>query len=185
MVYNTQNYWDLGLFPLSGILENTTFRKLDLFPSSDEVGREDTYSVGPLRKWLRSALSKGPSWVGVFSPNFTWGRKHPVSETSYSLEYQTMEKVQNPSNSMYYSEHVLHTFRILLTDTIKILLERSNERTQPFHWQKQSSGLWYRWAKSNLRSLVFCMMLFREERCTRRAFCMCSLHSHTWLDNIL
>jgi hypothetical protein len=50
MVYNTQNYWVFGLFPSSGILENTTFLKLDLFPSSGEGGEEDTYSVGPLRK---------------------------------------------------------------------------------------------------------------------------------------
>jgi phage terminase large subunit-like protein len=49
MVYNTQNYWVLGLFPSAGI-ENTTFRKLDLFPSSDEGGGEDTYSVGPLKR---------------------------------------------------------------------------------------------------------------------------------------
>jgi hypothetical protein len=46
---NTQNYWVLGLFPSSGILENT-FRKLDLFPSSGEGGGEDTYSVEYLRK---------------------------------------------------------------------------------------------------------------------------------------
>jgi hypothetical protein len=45
-----QNYWGFGLFPSSGILENTKFRKLDLFPSSGEGGGEDTYSVGPLRK---------------------------------------------------------------------------------------------------------------------------------------
>jgi hypothetical protein len=50
MVYNTQNYWVFGLFPSSGTLENTTFRKLDLFPSSGEGGGEDTYSVGPLRE---------------------------------------------------------------------------------------------------------------------------------------
>jgi hypothetical protein len=50
MVYNTQNYWVFGLFPSSGILENTTFQKLDLFPSSGEGGGEDTYSAGPLRK---------------------------------------------------------------------------------------------------------------------------------------
>jgi hypothetical protein len=36
MVYNTQNYWVFGLLPSSGILENTTFRKLDLFPFSGE-----------------------------------------------------------------------------------------------------------------------------------------------------
>jgi hypothetical protein len=33
MVYNARNYLDLRLFPSSGILKNTTFRKLDLFPS--------------------------------------------------------------------------------------------------------------------------------------------------------
>jgi hypothetical protein len=54
MVCNTQNYWDLDLFPSSGILENTTFRK----------------------------------------------ETDPVSETQCSLEYQTMEEVQNPSNSV-------------------------------------------------------------------------------------
>jgi hypothetical protein len=37
-----------GLFPSSGILENTTFRKLDLCPSSGEGGGEDTCSVWPL-----------------------------------------------------------------------------------------------------------------------------------------
>jgi hypothetical protein len=45
-----QNYWVFGLFPFSGILENTTFWKLDLFMSSDEGGGEDAYSVGPRRK---------------------------------------------------------------------------------------------------------------------------------------
>jgi hypothetical protein len=39
-----------GLFPSSGIPKKKTRRfKLDLFPSSDEGGGEDTYSVGPLR----------------------------------------------------------------------------------------------------------------------------------------
>jgi hypothetical protein len=32
MVNNTQDYWVFGLCPSSGILKNTTFRKLDLFP---------------------------------------------------------------------------------------------------------------------------------------------------------
>jgi hypothetical protein len=36
MVYNTQRYWVFGLCPSSGfeITKNTTFQKLDLFPSS-------------------------------------------------------------------------------------------------------------------------------------------------------
>jgi hypothetical protein len=40
MVYNTQNYWVFGLCPSSGFeiirRKNTTFRKLDLFPSLGE-----------------------------------------------------------------------------------------------------------------------------------------------------
>jgi hypothetical protein len=48
MVYVVQN--SSGLFPSSCIPKNTTFRKLDLFPSSGEGGGEDTYSVGPLRE---------------------------------------------------------------------------------------------------------------------------------------
>jgi hypothetical protein len=31
-----------------------------------------------------------------------WTERDPVSETSCSLEYQTMERVQNPSNSVFY-----------------------------------------------------------------------------------
>jgi hypothetical protein len=79
MVHNTQNYWVFGLYASSGILENMTFRKLDLFPSSGEGGGEDTYSVGPLRK-------------------------------SYS-QYQTMEKVQKPSN-------LCNSVLVLLPDVI-------------------------------------------------------------------
>jgi hypothetical protein len=42
MVYTTQNYWVSERCPLSGILntiKHKTFRKLYLFPSSDEGGR--------------------------------------------------------------------------------------------------------------------------------------------------
>jgi hypothetical protein len=44
-----RNYWVFGLCPSSGILKNTTFRKLDLFPSSSE-GVGDTCSVESVRK---------------------------------------------------------------------------------------------------------------------------------------
>jgi hypothetical protein len=50
MMYNTQNYWVFGLFLLSGILENTTFRKLDLFPSSGEGGEKTPTQLGPLER---------------------------------------------------------------------------------------------------------------------------------------
>jgi hypothetical protein len=44
-MHNTRDYWVFGLSPLSGILKYTTFRQLNLFPSSG-VGVGDTYSVG-------------------------------------------------------------------------------------------------------------------------------------------
>jgi hypothetical protein len=47
-LFSAQNYWEFGLWPSSGILKNTTFRELNLFPSSGE-------------EWLRLALSKGPN----------------------------------------------------------------------------------------------------------------------------
>jgi hypothetical protein len=50
MVNNTRNFWVSGLYPSSGVWRNTSFRKLDLFPSSGKRGEEDTYSVGSLRK---------------------------------------------------------------------------------------------------------------------------------------
>jgi hypothetical protein len=48
MVYNTQNHWVCGLFPLSGILitRNTTFQKPDLFLSSGKW-RETVYNDKP------------------------------------------------------------------------------------------------------------------------------------------
>jgi hypothetical protein len=41
----TRDYWIFGLSPSPGIVKNTAFRKLDVFPSSRGEGR-DTYSVG-------------------------------------------------------------------------------------------------------------------------------------------
>jgi hypothetical protein len=48
---STKNYWVIGLCPSSGILEtrNTTFRKLDLFPSSGEGGKTLS-QLGPLER---------------------------------------------------------------------------------------------------------------------------------------
>jgi hypothetical protein len=35
-IINPQDYWVFGLCPSSGVLKNTTFRKLDVFPTSGE-----------------------------------------------------------------------------------------------------------------------------------------------------
>jgi hypothetical protein len=57
MVYVVQNSHNFsGLFLSSCIPKNTTFRKLDLFPSSGEDGGEDTYSVGPLKERMETDL---------------------------------------------------------------------------------------------------------------------------------
>jgi hypothetical protein len=45
MVYNTQNYWIFGLFPSSGILENTAFRKLHLHLRTETDPVSETYSL--------------------------------------------------------------------------------------------------------------------------------------------
>jgi hypothetical protein len=48
-VGNAQNYWIFLRFPPSGILENTTFQKLDLFPSSGKEGKTPT-QLGTLER---------------------------------------------------------------------------------------------------------------------------------------
>jgi hypothetical protein len=50
MVCNTQNYWGMDFFhrPVFWKTDNTTFRKLDLFPSSGEG--EHTYSISTLER---------------------------------------------------------------------------------------------------------------------------------------
>jgi hypothetical protein len=48
MLCNTLKYWGFGLCPSSGILKNTMFRKLDVFPSSYE-GETPTL-LGPLKR---------------------------------------------------------------------------------------------------------------------------------------
>jgi hypothetical protein len=49
MLYNTQDYWAFELCPSPDILENTTFREIDLFQSpGDGIG--DSCNVGSIRK---------------------------------------------------------------------------------------------------------------------------------------
>jgi hypothetical protein len=48
VVQNSQNF--SGLFPSTCIPKNTTFRKLDLFPFSGEVGEKTPTQLGPLER---------------------------------------------------------------------------------------------------------------------------------------
>jgi hypothetical protein len=101
MVYNTQDYWVFGLFPSSGILENTTFRKLDPFPSSGPVIEISSFYGAQLSRCLLPHLHLRTE-------------TDPVSEKSCSLEYQTMEKVQKPSNPMWkYTLFVIHAIEVV------------------------------------------------------------------------
>jgi hypothetical protein len=61
--------WTLSIVRSSKYLENTTFRKLDLFPSQGE--ERGTPLLGPLE---RLAFSKGPSRVEVSLPSPEDGR---------------------------------------------------------------------------------------------------------------
>jgi hypothetical protein len=67
--------------PIFYRVENTTFRKLDLFPSSGE-GREDTYSVGPLRA----------------NPSPEDGNRSSFRNVVFSIQYNTgrWKKFKNP-----------------------------------------------------------------------------------------
>jgi hypothetical protein len=90
MVYNTQNYWVFGLFPSSSILENTTFRKLDLFPSSGEDGPVTEFNSFYMAQLSRCLLPRLHLRTET----------DPVSETSCFLEYQMMGKSPKLSNSV-------------------------------------------------------------------------------------
>jgi hypothetical protein len=50
MVDDTENYWGFGLFPSSGILDNRGQEVSETGSIRLQVRKEDTYSVGPLRK---------------------------------------------------------------------------------------------------------------------------------------
>jgi hypothetical protein len=76
-----------GFFPLSSILgnRNTTFRKLDLFPSSSEEGVEDTYSVGPLEKLEYRTMEKvqKPSNSVCYTPSSETFRTYGLTHSSF------------------------------------------------------------------------------------------------------
>jgi hypothetical protein len=87
-----RNFWVSGLYPSSGIWRNTTFRKLDLFPSS---GKKTPTQLGPLERANVNHCLLPPFYLRT--------ETDPVSETSCSFKYRTMDKVHKPRNSLCYS----------------------------------------------------------------------------------
>jgi hypothetical protein len=93
MVDDAKNYWGSRRCPLLGILnnKNTTFRKLDLFPSSD-IGRDiPTLSD----QWLSLDLSKGPNNVGVALCSRE-DEKDAISEVLCFLIFRIPDDGQSP-----------------------------------------------------------------------------------------
>jgi hypothetical protein len=90
MVCNTQNYWDFGPYPSSGILEIIKHKVSENgFVSVLMWGEKDIYSVRSIRitGWML-ALSKRPKRIGIFHPHLRT-ETHPVSETLCFLVIRT------------------------------------------------------------------------------------------------
>jgi hypothetical protein len=100
---DTQNYWAYALSPSSGILET---RKHDVSETGSVsvigYGEEDTYSVVSLRKCQRQSLDTMAQQSRCLPPH-TWGRKQSQFPKRCFLQHLTMDKVQKPSNSKYYT----------------------------------------------------------------------------------
>jgi hypothetical protein len=93
IVKNSRGCWVSGLRPLSGILQNTVFWKLGLFPSSGE-GWEASDLCGPLET---DDLSHNPPVLEVNS--FWWTQQIRFPKRRVLLYYETMDKVEKLSNS--------------------------------------------------------------------------------------
>jgi hypothetical protein len=91
------SFWTLSIVQYSKKFKNTTFRKLDLFPSPGQGGKTPC-QLGPLEK-LTSIT--GPNWLGVFPPWPEDGNRSSFRNVVFSnfLEYWTMDKVKKLSNS--------------------------------------------------------------------------------------
>jgi hypothetical protein len=96
----------------------TTFRKLDLLPSSGKKGRTGTLATGP-PGWasLRPGL-RGPNSYGFWTSFFTWRwKKIQLPKRCSFIEIQTMGKVQKKNNFTYYN--------CILVTTVQNLMSRS------------------------------------------------------------
>jgi hypothetical protein len=103
-VLGSQNYWDLVSFHRLVFYRTRRFGNGICFRPQVKVGQKTPTQLGPLERanlnhwWLRAQMSR------CLLPHLHLRTDtDPVSETSCSLEYRTMEKVQKPSNSVRYT----------------------------------------------------------------------------------
>jgi hypothetical protein len=85
-IEGSRDYWVFGLCPSFGILKNAKNHGVS----------------GTVVQRLGSALSNGSNRVWLPPPHVTT-ETDPISETSCSLEYQTMDKVQKGSNPEWHA----------------------------------------------------------------------------------
>jgi hypothetical protein len=111
MVYNTQNYWLFGLFPSSGILENTTFRKLDLFPSSGEGGGKTPTQLGSLERVLL--------WIKDNENN------------NYYIQIQQKDKKRAPFDGSRKVNRVINAKKTYWTPGYQVRCMRNNSYRNP------------------------------------------------------
>jgi hypothetical protein len=104
-----RNYWVFGLCPSSGNekLENSVSETGSVSvlrwggrPSLGSVRRANHSTVV---QWLRSALSDRPKRIAVSPPHLR-AEIDPLSETSCTFEYRTIDKVHKSTNCEYVRE---------------------------------------------------------------------------------
>jgi hypothetical protein len=97
LVQNSQNYCFFLLFPSSGILENTTFRKLDLFQFSGEGGGKTPTQLGPLEKANLKLFLRGPTeYVSSPPPSPEDGNRSSFRNVVFSRIPEDGKKSKNP-----------------------------------------------------------------------------------------
>jgi hypothetical protein len=163
---------DSALFRNFKLLENTTFRKLNLFPSTGEW-RETPTLLGPLEtanlQWLRLALSRWPNTVGVSLPS-PEDRNRPSFRNvvfSSNLELRTMDKDHKSGDSEHYTPSSVpfrsfrHCFIFVYRRCVRsaVVLTRQNIISHPF--LRQNLHLWqpHVWLQSIQFIVSVCALL--------------------------
>jgi hypothetical protein len=113
----SESHWVRGFLSIvrnSNKLENITFRKLDLFPSSCEGKETSSALLDPL-EWANLNHSRS-NFRNVVLPR--------------CLEYRAMDKVTQPRDYATPSEPFRFTFRTWLRHVYKLIISNSKSRTE-------------------------------------------------------
>jgi hypothetical protein len=127
MVYNTRDFWVFGLGPSSAILKNTTFRKLDLFPSSGKgvgdtpLGQLERANFNHWTTYIQSSCWPSPAQSCLVSyPNGTQDHVFVLSRLLRALKWGLLFDER---------KYVITTGHS--TSTVEWLLARTHSLTPP------------------------------------------------------